>query len=173
MGTFGVVLVGISGTFNGSGAPASGITINMTNTINPMLPDTSGITGGRGLVNQPPAVQTQTAIDVNELQNAFGSHIPVWGSQLASNVEMHISPDEVGLANANNVRDVVYGKCGAEFYIFVVYKGVLPNTDTSGANAGGYMYTTSGSPLTCRSLQYSVVDFENDGGGWYFTYFRS
>jgi hypothetical protein len=33
---------------------------------------------------------------------------------------MHISAYDVGFVNAANVRDVVYGKCGADFYIFVV-----------------------------------------------------
>ena len=169
----GVVLAGIGGAFNGLGGTPNGITIDLTNNLGNNQPGANTNNGGRGLSSQPPAVQTQTAIDVTNLQNAFGSHIRTWGSQLANNVEIHISAYDVGLANANNVRDVVYGKCGAEFYIFVVYKGTLPQTDTSGANSGGYMYTTSSSPLTCHSLQYTVVDFENDGGGWYFTYFRS
>ena len=169
----GVVLAGVGGAFNGLGVATNSTAGDLTINLGNAQPGPIIANGGRGLDNQPPAVRTQTAVDVNNLQNAFGSHIRTWGSQLANNVEIHTSANAVGLANGYIVSDIVYGKCGADFFIFVIYKGSLPQTDTSGANLGGYMYTTASTPLTCHSSQYKVVDFENDGGGWYFTYFRS
>lgn len=174
-----VVLAGASGLFNGRSitSPGGGITVNLgeptsvggslNSAINPVNP------GSYSVANQPPVVQTQTAVDLADLHNAFDRRIPTWQGQLANNVEMHISPFDVGLASSNNIADVVYGKCNSDFYIFVIYKGALPSTDTSGANRGGYMYTSASNPLLCRSLQYTVVNYENDGGGWYFTYFKA
>ncbi len=127
--------------------------------------------GGGGLASQPSSVQTQTAIDLNELHGALDSRIPTWQSQVVNNQEQHVSAGDAGMANDNNVKDVVYGKCGSAFFVFVVDKGAPTNAGS--ANGQGYAYTTSTSPATCHPTEYQVTDSEDDGGGWWFVYLQS
>ena len=132
--------------------------------------NTGGNTG-TGLANQPVQVQTQTALDLTELHGALDSRIPEWERQIATNQEQHVSAGDAGMANDNNIKDVVYGKCGSAFFVYVVDKGAP--TNAGGANGQGYAYTTAPSPSTCHPSQYQVTDWENDGGGWWFVYLQS
>lgn len=125
---------------------------------------------GGGLYNQPSAVQTQTAIDLAELHGALDTRIPDWQNSIARNEEKHVSADDAGMGDDNNIKDVVYGKCGNAFYVFVVDKDVPENAGS--ATASGYAYTTATSPATCHPSEYTVTDTENDGGGWSFVYLR-
>ena len=127
--------------------------------------------GGNGLFSQPASVQTQTALDLTELHTALDSRIPNWKSQISNNDERHIPAADAGMANDNNIQDIVYGKCGTAFFVFVVDKGTP--TNAAGANGQGYAYTTATSPATCHPSQYQVTDSENDGGGWWFVYLHS
>ncbi len=171
----GVLFGGLGRLFGGFNSAISGSNIISGN--NPINGNTniggnSGSTGnGGGLANQPPSVQTQTAIDLTELHGALDSRIPGWQSAVGNNQEQHVSASDAGMGNDNNIKDVVYGKCGSDFYVFVVDKGV-PN-NASGANGSGYAYTSASSPATCHPSEYSVTDWENDGNGWYFVYLRS
>jgi hypothetical protein len=127
--------------------------------------------GGGSLYDQPSSVQTQTALDLAELHGALDYWIPRWQADLANNEEKSIAPGDAGFENDNNVKDVIYGKCGSQFYVFVIDKGAP--TDAGGANGQGYAYTTASSPSTCHPQDYQVTDWENDGGGWWFVYLQS
>ena len=123
-----------------------------------------------GVYRQPIEVQTQTALDLAELHTALDNRISQWQSQTGFNMETYIPPADAGFANDNNVKDVVYGKCGSNFFTFVVDKDIPDNAN--GATASGYAYTPSSAPSICHPRQYIVTDWEDDGGGWYFVYLK-
>jgi hypothetical protein len=125
---------------------------------------------GGGLSSQPASVQTQTALDIREMHDALDSRIPVWQNQVSNNQEQSIAPADAGFANDNNVKTVIYGKCGSLFYVYVVDKDVPSNAGD--ATASGYVYTTASSPSTCHPNEYTVTDWEDDGGGYWFVYLR-
>jgi len=128
----------------------------------------AGNSGSTGLSSQPASIQTQTAIDLSELHGALDSRIPSWESTIGTNQEKHISNVDAGMPNDNNIKDVIYGKCGTDFYVFVIDKR-SPN-NVNGATGQGYAYTTATSPGTCHPTEYGVTDWENDGGGYWFIY---
>ncbi|HVO72175.1 MAG TPA: hypothetical protein VMT24_19125 [Aggregatilineaceae bacterium] len=111
------------------------------------------------------------AIDLRELHTALDSRIPTWQNQIGDNQEQSIPPADAGLANDNNVKDVIYGKCGSLFYLYVIDKDVPDNAN--GADYSGYVYTTASSPTTCHPVEYTVTDSEDEGGHWYYVYVKS
>ena len=125
---------------------------------------------GTGLLNQPASVQTQTAIDLQELHRALDSRIPLWKSFVGSNREQQISASDAGMGNDNNIQNIIYGSCGTNFYVFVIDKGTPTNAGT--ATASGYVYTDAISPVICHPTEYEVTDSENDGGGYWYVYVR-
>lgn len=166
----GVLFGGLGKLFGGFNNAAGSNIISGNNP--PAASGNFGFNGSNtGLANQPPSVQTQTALDLNELHGALDSRIPGWQNSIGNNQEQHVSAANAGMGNDNNIKDVVYGKCGSDFYVFVVDKGV-PN-NANGANGSGYAYTSASSPATCHPSQYSVTDWENDGSGWFFVYLKS
>ena len=169
-----IVIIGVvasGGLFSNFGggnrgyvSPNNGYNNNSSNNSN-------SYTGSTGLADQPSDVQTQTALDLTELHTALDSRIPQWKAQLGDNQEQHVAAANAGMGNDNNIQDIVYGKCGSDFFVFVVDKGAP--TDANGANGQGYAYTTATSPSICHPSQYQVTDWENDGGGWWFVYLQS
>ena len=124
-----------------------------------------------GLANQPSDTQTQTALDLAELHTALDSRMSQWQSSVGSNQEKSVPPSDAGFANDNNVAAVIYGKCGSNFYTFVVDKDVP--TNAGDATASGYAYTPgSTGPSICHPSEYTVTDWENDGGGWWYVYLK-
>ena len=147
---------GNNGSLNGGGSSNNG--------------SVSGGGSGGGLANQPASVQTQTAIDLQELHGALDSRIPQWKSSIGANQEKQVSASEAGMGNDNNIQNVIYGSCGSNFYVFVIDKGT-PNNG-GGATASGYAYTDATSPATCHPTEYQVTDSENDGGNYWFVYVK-
>ncbi len=121
-------------------------------------------------VNNPPAVQTQTARDLRELHAAFDSKIPQWERQLSTTEYHTISGPQAGLTQDNNTREVIYGKCGSALYVFVVHN---TRPDTGPADGEGYAYTTATSPASCHPPTWAVYDTEDVGGNWYFVTLKS
>ncbi|MHB8630095.1 MAG: hypothetical protein ACYDEO_28325 [Aggregatilineales bacterium] len=125
-----------------------------------------------GLSSQPPSVQTQTVIDLFKLHAALDTRIFAWENQVSVNQEQHVSAADAGMANDNNIKDVVYGKCDVGFFVFVVDKGAP--TNAGNANGQGYAYIgTVLTPEVCHPLEYQVTDYEDDGAGWWFVYLHS
>jgi len=126
--------------------------------------------GGKTIADEAGPVQTQTAKDLTELHQAFDQRISTWESQLAPNDAKSIPPADAGLTQDNNTKEVLYGKCGTAFYLYVVE---LSKPDNVPATGEGYIYTTASSPGACHPPQYTVYDSEDVSGGWYFAYFEN
>jgi hypothetical protein len=140
-----------------------------TNENNPG-PAVNNSGGSYGLAAESPAIQTQTAKDLTELHAAFDSRIPQWESQLGGNQNLSIPPADAGMTQDNNTREVLFGKCDSDFYLYVV-ENTKP--DTGPADGEGYVYSTASSPGTCHPPQWSVYDSEDVGGNWYFVTLQS
>ncbi|MEP7285843.1 MAG: hypothetical protein ABI947_08755 [Chloroflexota bacterium] len=132
-------------------------------------PVSNGNTGAN-LADESAAIQTQTARDLTELHAALDSRIPDWQSQLSNNEQKSIPPADAGLTQDNNTKEVLYGKCGTAFYLYVV-ENTRP--DTGPADGEGYVYTTASSPGACHPPQWTVYDSEDVGSNWYFTLLKS
>lgn len=122
------------------------------------------------LASERPSVQTQTALDLRELNQAFRQRIPDWQRELASNEWHSIPGADAGLTQDNNTKEVVYGKCGTALYVFVVLR---TRPDVGPADGEGYAYTNATSPASCRPPTYVVYDSQEVGQGWWFVTLRS
>lgn len=123
-----------------------------------------------GLASEPPAVQTQTALDLREMHTALDNRIQQWKSELTTNEWHSIPGADAGLTQDNNTKEVIYGKCGQAFYTFVVLN---TRPDNGPADGEGYAYTTAMSPASCRPPTWAVYDSEDVGGGWWFVTLKS
>ncbi len=115
------------------------------------------------------ATQTIIAVtkkDIEEIYQAIGSRIPGWGTVKDQTVH-RISGSDAGFTADSNTKEVDYGYCLNN--IFYVY--VLEETRPGGitlADTEGYAYTTQTSPTVCHPDNWSIVKYDDAGGGWYF-----
>jgi len=132
--------------------------------------DLSNFNTSASLNDEPPAIQTQTARDLTELHAAFDSRIPEWQNQLTNNQAQSIPPADAGLTQDNNTKEVLYGKCGSAFYVYVV---LATKPDVINADGEGYIYTTASSPGACHPAQWTVYQSEDVGGNWYYALLKN
>jgi hypothetical protein len=149
--------------FDNQGVPVSGGGANFGESG-------SGNVSGPSLANEPPAIQTQTARDLTELHAAFDNRIPDWQDELRNNEHRSVPPADAGLTRDNNTKEVLYGKCGSAFYVYVV---LVTRPDVPNADGEGYAYTTAASPGSCHPPQWTVNEAQDVGDNWYFVLLKS